>query len=509
MKNLSLIKIIAALTICCIYLYTCAVIGTVPEDKDAVLDMVSEPEINNEHNKGTEDFLAPDFLDTQFPDSTESEENSVENIETELRTFGTASLSQRPLKTKVNGTNILEKLELTQTASSENSDTSESEPEEHIVFGEPYESNTSEYSVSESTPDIIISKPETSIQQPEPDTGSSESSIPDDSVSSSSEAPENYPEPDPPETTEPESSEPESSEPENVETESSEPEEIVPEQPIEIVTDATAANEILTVNDFDTGMVSGKAIDIVSRIVANEIGGAFAPEAIKAQAVAAYSYIKYFNERDNYPSVLLEDNVPDSIRVLVASVIGQAVYYDGEIIQAVYSASSAGYTASAANVWGNDVPYLQSVFCELDEEYDPNYGHKATFTSSEIKSNVYNACGITLEGDPYDWFEIIDRLDGKYVGKMTIGGYDSYIDSDGDETEITGRVFRERIMGFDIRSTAFDIDYDETTDEFTITTYGYGHGVGMSENGADNLATYWGWDYKQILEFYYTGAYIQ
>ena len=226
-------------------------------------------------------------------------------------------------------------------------------------------------------------------------------------------------------------------------------------------------------------------------------------------AVAAYSYIKYFNEHDNYPSVLLKDTVPDSVRVLVSSVIGQAVYYDGEIIQAVYSASSAGYTASAKNVWGNDVPYLQSVYCELDPEYDPNYGHTAVFTASEIKSNVYNTCGISLSGDPSEWIQIDDYLEGYYVGSMSIGGYRNYIDSDGDEINITGRVFRERIMNFDIRSTAFDIEYNADSDEFIITTYGYGHGVGMSENGANNLAIYWGWDYKQILEFYYTGAYVE
>ena len=69
-------------------------------------------------------------------------------------------------------------------------------------------------------------------------------------------------------------------------------------------------------------------------------------------------------------------------------------------------------------------------------------------------------------------------------------------------------MFREKIMNFDIRSNAFDITYDPSSDEFTIVTYGYGHGVGLSQNGANNLARYWGWDYRQILEFYYTGAYV-
>ena len=92
---------------------------------------------------------------------------------------------------------------------------------------------------------------------------------------------------------------------------------------------------------------------------------------------------------------------------------------------------------------------------------------------------------------------------------MSIGGYHTYIDSSGSTDTFTGRVFRERVMRFDVRSTAFDISYNADTDEFTVTTYGYGHGVGMSQNGANNLARYRSWDYKQILEFYYQGTKVQ
>ena len=196
----------------------------------------------------------------------------------------------------------------------------------------------------------------------------------------------------------------------------------------------------------------------------------------------------------------------DSVRVLTASVIGEAVHYNGNLIQAVYSASSAGYTASSAYVWGNDYPYLQSVYCELDAQYDPNYGRTAEFSSEDIKQRVYEKTGIELSGDPSSWITIDSYAEGKYVGQVNIGGYHSYIDSDGDSVKITGRVFRERIMSFDLRSSAFDVSYDAASDTFTFTTYGYGHGVGMSQNGANIIATYWGWDYKQILEFYYTGT---
>ncbi|MGN1339678.1 MAG: SpoIID/LytB domain-containing protein [Oscillospiraceae bacterium] len=268
------------------------------------------------------------------------------------------------------------------------------------------------------------------------------------------------------------------------------------------------ASEILYVRS-NGGVVSGTALDIVSRITQNEVGHTFAPEAIKAQAVAAYTYVRFCNDYGTYPSVILASSVSDSVQVLVKSVIGQGIYYNGSLIQAVYSASSAGYTASSKNVWGSDYPYLVSRFCDLDSRYDPNYGKTVQFSSEDIKSRVKSVTGIELSGDPSGWITIEERLDGNYVGQMSVGGYHSYTDSDGDNLKITGRRFREKIMSFDLRSSAFDVDYDSSTDMFTFTTYGYGHGVGMSQNGANALATYLGYDYKQILTYYYAGTEVR
>lgn len=294
----------------------------------------------------------------------------------------------------------------------------------------------------------------------------------------------------------PESSEPESSEPDS--STSSEP--IYPNVP-----DTDAANEILRVKN-GSYEESGKAIDIVSRIVQNEIGSSFAPEAIKANAVATYTYVKYQNLHGNTPQCVMKDTASDSVRTLVASVIGEAIYYDGTLIQAVYFASSAGGTLSSADVWGGELPYLQRVDCEFDEDYDPNYGKTTTFTADDMKKRIKNKANIELEGNPADWFKIESRISGKYVDKMTIGGQSYFVDNDGDSLKITGRRFREIIMSYDIRSSAFDIDYDSVNERFTITTYGYGHGVGLSQHGSNILAREEGWDYKDILTFYFTGT---
>lgn len=257
-------------------------------------------------------------------------------------------------------------------------------------------------------------------------------------------------------------------------------------------------------------IVRGTALDIIAQIVTNEVGGSFSPEAIKAQAVAAYTNVKRCNIAGEATSVVLKENsVTNKVKEIIAPVIGEAIYYNGSLIQAAYSASSAGYTASSKEVWGVDYPYLKSVYCELDAQYDPNYGVKKTFTSSEIKSKVFDKTGIVLSGDPSQWLNIVDYAEGKYVGKMTVGGNSSYINSSGKSVSITGRVFRETIMSYDIRSSAFDVSYDSSSDLFTFTTYGYGHGVGLSQNGANALATYKGYTYKEILEFYYQGATVK
>ena len=273
--------------------------------------------------------------------------------------------------------------------------------------------------------------------------------------------------------------------------------------------DPNPSGETLTVRYSGSGgSVEGDAADILARVVMGEIGGSFDEEAIKAQAVASYTYIKYYNENGSTPNVAVAE--PNQrVKNCVNEVLGQGIYFNGELIQAVYGASSAGYTASSKEVWGVDYSYLQSKKCELDSMYDPNYGVKTTFTSNEIRTSIRDATGIELEGDPGSWFAIRTHVDNVYVGSMSIGGKTSYIDGDGKQVEITGRVMREQIMKHGIRSACFEISYSADTDRFTFTTYGYGHGVGMSQNGANNLAKYWGYGYREILGFYFPGTEIK
>ncbi len=492
MKNISLLQIIAALAIVNTYLFTCTVAGTVEGDVPPAESLPSDSgsDIDNEANGvGTQDFLVP-------ADDDQPEQGLPQDLFT--MSFGTDPLSKKPYSTTYTPSKELEAIIKGEESSSASSSSS-SKPESSSTSSKPESSSSSSKPQSSSS----SSKPQSSSSSSKPQSSSSSSKPQSSSSSSKPQSSSSSSKPESSSATTGESSQSSPSEVSSASSESSSAS-TPPSQP----TDNPAENEILTVND-DGEIVSGKALDIISRIVQNEIGGTFAPEAIKAQAVAAYTHVKYNNTHNNNPSVRLADSVSDSVKVLTASVIGQAVYYNGEIIQAVYSASSAGYTASSGVVWGNPLPYLQCVYCELDAEYDPNYGRTKKFSSTDIKDRIYNTTGISVSGNPADWIKTVDYAEGKYVGNMTIGGYDSYVNSSGKTVNIDGRVFRERIMSFDIRSSAFDVSYDAAADEFTVTTYGYGHGVGLSQNGANNLAKYWGWDYKQILEFYYQGTVIK
>jgi len=238
------------------------------------------------------------------------------------------------------------------------------------------------------------------------------------------------------------------------------------------------------------------AYTMVCKIVANEVSVNFNPEAIKAQAVAAYSYVKHNNLHGQYPSVLLANTVPDKIASCVSEVWGQACYYNGEIALACYSASSAGSTASSANVWGGNRPYLVSVDCPFDVENDPNYGRTMQMTEDEVRGYLERSLGIILSDDPENWIVVSSKIDGNYVGTVTVDGM----------LTLTGRQLREQVFGYRIRSASFNVAYADGV--FTFTTYGYGHGVGMSQNGANILANM-GYDYISILKYYFTGITVQ
>ena len=255
------------------------------------------------------------------------------------------------------------------------------------------------------------------------------------------------------------------------------------------------------------GVKKMNAYDLVCQILQNETRGLFEHEALKAHAVATYSMIKYNNERGTAPSVLLKKDVSQAVEDAVEDVLGVAVYYNGEYANTVYHSTSSGNTTSSESVWGGSIPYLESVKSKWDSK-SPYYKTSYTSDPDKLAKSVKRVYGIDLDGDPADWFEIEHDAPGGYVGTVIIDGRTTAPGGTMRGKKITGRSFRENLLSYSIRSHCFDLEYDEDQDEFVITTYGYGHGVGMSQYGAQFMAQE-GYNFVEILQHYYPGTDIE
>jgi len=234
-----------------------------------------------------------------------------------------------------------------------------------------------------------------------------------------------------------------------------------------------------------------------------EMLASFEMEALKAQAVAARTYCLYRIEKHTVthkdsdvctdpshcnaykPIENATSQVQSRIITAVYGTRGKVVTYKGKLIDALYHSSSHQRTENAYNVWGNDVPYLRSV--ETPEEGRVNAIKtkcKDVFSTLSIPASVYASADIGNSFATY--LNNTGRVD-----KISFFG-----------VKYSGTKFRG---SFGILSTKFTIEHDG--DSFIITSYGYGHGVGMSQYGANEFAKQ-GYDYTEILLHYYTGTEI-
>lgn len=258
-------------------------------------------------------------------------------------------------------------------------------------------------------------------------------------------------------------------------------------EPMNFKETRSVENEYFTVDDIISGnRVTMNAHELLCQAVFNEIGGDWDADAVKAQVVACYSYLRFNDSIGLVPTVGLKSNYPKRIEKCVSQVEGQAVYYDKKIINAVYSASTAGYSIESERIWEVYYPYLRAVVSEYDYE-DPNYGLEYEFTEQEVRSLLEQFCSITLSDDIDKWFEMDDIYSGMYVGYVNIDG----------QKRITARNMQEI---FGLKSQSFTVEHNDGT--FLFKSFGWGHGVGMSQWGACYYAEH-GYTYDQILRHYY------
>lgn len=245
--------------------------------------------------------------------------------------------------------------------------------------------------------------------------------------------------------------------------------------------------------------VTDSAYDIVCQMVQAEMGSSFQQEALKAQAVAAYTYVKYNNSLGIKPAVAVKSSISSNVASAVQAVIGEAIYYNGAYINATYCAANAGVSNNCVDVWGGNLPYLVSVESEGDKS-TAHYGYETRLSLDYVAQRIesyHSTDPWAYSDDPGDWFGKVTYGAGKYVNTIKLCG-----------SSIKGRLVREGLLQSKIRSAAFEVEYDADAEEFIFTTYGYGHGVGMSQLGANYYAQK-GWSYVEILEHYYSGTKVK
>lgn len=274
-----------------------------------------------------------------------------------------------------------------------------------------------------------------------------------------------------------------------------------------------AVSEVFRICDTETGeTIEIKTEDYIFGVLAAEMPALYEAEALKAQAVAAYTFAcrKKAENRDKSYDITTDSTVDQSFiseekaverwgekaeeyRKKLKEVIKQTenymITYDGKPITAVYHAISSGKTENSENVWGAELPYLKSV-ASPEDKLSPDYISKLTVSEKELSDKLSDECA--LKGEAKNYFNSLKRTESGTVKTVSVCGSD-----------IKGARIRDI---FGLRSSNFEIEYSDGS--FVFTVYGYGHGVGMSQYGANYMAKQ-GSDFKEILTHYYSGCKVE
>ena len=283
------------------------------------------------------------------------------------------------------------------------------------------------------------------------------------------------------------------------------------------ITPGSDASRLVRVRMEDGTVATLTLADYLWRVVAAEMPASFEREALRAQAVTARTYTLYqmgIGTNPNHPEADMCTDIaccqayldPDQaaanwgdgasayaakITDAVSSTDGQAIFYEGALIDAVFFSSAAGRTLDAVEVWGGSVPYLTGVESPEGEEV-PNYHTTAAVSLEDFRETfLAQYPQADLSGAPSGWFQSLRPTSSGGVNTVEVGG-----------VVVKGSELRSL---FGLRSAHFTVTAGAEGVTFSVT--GYGHGVGMSQYGANAMARA-GASWQEILEHYYTGVTI-
>lgn len=247
--------------------------------------------------------------------------------------------------------------------------------------------------------------------------------------------------------------------------------------------------------------------DYVVGVLAGEMPLNFEEEALKAQAVVARTYAlkRILYENEDYDVVdttqnqvyLDEKYLQDAwgpsyekniqkLKEIVSATAHEYIFFEDKVIDAMFFSTSVGMTENSEEIFPNELPYLRSVSSTWDEEASPVFKENYTFTLDKF----YNLLNLT-----YSENVKIEKTSMTSTGRIK--------EIKINNVKFSGKKVQQAL---DLRSNYFDIQ--QIGDVVKIETKGYGHGVGMSQYGANGMAQE-GYNYKEIINHYYQDVEIK
>ena len=260
-------------------------------------------------------------------------------------------------------------------------------------------------------------------------------------------------------------------------------------------------------------IVKLSAFDYICGVVGAEVPAEYEEEALKAQAVAAYTFALYKKQLNKDEKYDITDNTAtdqafildsdakvrwgenykaykEKIGKAVKQVLGKVLTYDGKLILSVYHNISGGKTENATEIWGGEYPYLVAVE-SVGDVLSPDYLSEVKVSAEDFKK-VLAEHGVEFSESADKWLGEKKTTGSGTVTSLSVCG-----------TEVSGSDFRS---AFGLKSANFDITFNENI--FTFSVRGHGHSVGMSQYGAQFMALQ-GSNFEEILKWYYKGCEIK
>ncbi len=265
-----------------------------------------------------------------------------------------------------------------------------------------------------------------------------------------------------------------------------------------------ARNEFRILDTSSNQIVSIDEREFCIGAVGYEMPSDFQKEALKAQCIACYTYFSEMRQNSDKEYDFSADlsknqfyikDLSDESRKKISQAVDEVfkkVLTDknGNMIKIAYHAISSGQTESAKDIFGFESEYLQPVSSAGDVNVS-GYLSQKEISSKRLKEIMLSK-NIKLDEEPKKWIGDIERTQSGTVKFIQIG-----------DKKISGADMREM---FSLRSANFDISY--SNDKFILLVYGYGHGVGMSQYGAESMAEQ-GASYEEIIHHYYGNCNIE